>query len=122
MMQRYVRVQNQEGRTYYGLLQLNQGVQVLDAPPWLQGQPTDVYLEPDSYQILAPCAPSKIIAVGKNYVDHAAEMGTAVPQEPLLFLSRRHLLFPLPERFNILPSATGRLRRRIGASNWRSHI
>ena len=85
MMQRYVRVQNQEGRTYYGLLQLNQGVQVLDAPPWLQGQPTDVYLKPDSYQILAPCAPSKIIAVGKNYVDHAAEMGTAVPQEPLLF-------------------------------------
>lgn len=85
MTQRYVRVQNQEGRIYYGLLQLSQGVQVLDAPPWLQGQPTDLYLEPDSYRILAPCAPSKIIAVGKNYADHAAEMGTAVPQEPLLF-------------------------------------
>lgn len=85
MAQRYVRVQNQEGRIYYGLLQLGQGVQVLDAPPWLQGQLTDLYLESDTYQILAPCAPSKIIAVGKNYADHAAEMGTAVPQEPLLF-------------------------------------
>ncbi|MBV8883535.1 MAG: fumarylacetoacetate hydrolase family protein [Chroococcidiopsidaceae cyanobacterium CP_BM_RX_35] len=86
MAQRYVRVQNQEGRVYYGLLQLSQSVQVLDAPPWLQGQPTDLQLEPDSYRLLAPCAPSKIVAVGKNYTDHAAEMGTPVPQEPLLFL------------------------------------
>lgn len=85
MTQRYVRVQNQAGRVYYGLLQLSQGVHALDAPPWLQGQPTDLHLEPDSYQILAPCAPSKIVAVGKNYADHAAEMGTLVPKEPLLF-------------------------------------
>ena len=86
MAQRYVRVQNQEGQIYYGLLQLSLKVQVLDAPPWLQGQPTDLILEPESYQILAPCAPSKIVAVGKNYKDHAAEMGTEVPIEPLIFL------------------------------------
>ncbi|HEY9801636.1 MAG TPA: fumarylacetoacetate hydrolase family protein [Leptolyngbyaceae cyanobacterium] len=86
MAQRYVRVQNQEGKIYYGLLQPSFNVQVLDAPPWLHGQPTDLILEPDDYQILAPCAPSKIIAVGKNYANHAAEMGTPVPSEPLLFL------------------------------------
>lgn len=86
MAQRYVRVQNQEGQIYYGLLQLSLDVQVLDAPPWLQGQPTDLILEPENYHILAPCAPSKIVAVGKNYADHAAEMGTPVPSEPLLFL------------------------------------
>ncbi|WGV25346.1 fumarylacetoacetate hydrolase family protein [Halotia branconii] len=86
MAQRYVRVQNLEGKIYYGLLQLSLSVQVLDAPPWLQGQPTDLNLEPDNYQILSPCAPSKIVAVGKNYADHAAEMGTSVPSEPLLFL------------------------------------
>ena len=86
MAQRYIRVQDLQGRIYYGLLQLNQNVQVLDAPPWLQGQPIDLELAPDRYQFLAPCAPSKIVAVGKNYVDHAAEMGTAVPKEPLLFL------------------------------------
>jgi 2-keto-4-pentenoate hydratase/2-oxohepta-3-ene-1,7-dioic acid hydratase in catechol pathway len=86
MAQRYVRVQNQEGQIYYGLLQLSLNVQVLDAPPWLQGQPTDLILEPDDYHILAPCAPSKIVAVGKNYAEHAAEMGTPVPSEPLLFL------------------------------------
>ena len=86
MAQRYVRVQTVEGKTYYGLLQLNRAVQVLDAPPWLQGQLTNLELDPDGYQLLAPCSPSKIVAVGKNYVEHAAEMETSVPKEPLLFL------------------------------------
>lgn len=94
MAQRYIRVQSQQGRIYYGLLLLSQSVQALDAPPWLQGQPTDLQLEPDSYQILAPCAPSKIVAVGKNYADHAAEMGTPVPQDPLLFLKPPTSIIP----------------------------
>lgn len=86
MAQRYVRVKNYQGQTYYGLLQLNRTVVVLDAPPWLGGKPTEIILAADNYQILFPCSPSKIIAVGKNYSDHAAEMGTSVPEEPLLFL------------------------------------
>ncbi len=94
MAQRYVRIQNAEGIVYYGLLQLDLNVQVLDAPPWLQGQPTDLLLEPDAYQILAPCSPSKIVAVGKNYADHAAEMGTKVPDEPLIFLKPPTSIIP----------------------------
>jgi 2-keto-4-pentenoate hydratase/2-oxohepta-3-ene-1,7-dioic acid hydratase in catechol pathway len=86
MAQRYVRVKTLQGQTYYGLLTLSRSVEILDAPPWLGGQPSDLILEPDSYEVLAPCAPSKIIAVGKNYRDHATEMGTSVPDEPLLFL------------------------------------
>ncbi|HEY9617900.1 MAG TPA: fumarylacetoacetate hydrolase family protein [Microcoleaceae cyanobacterium] len=86
MAQRYVRVQTADGQIYYGLLQVDRQVQVLDAAPWLKGQPIDLELAPNSYQILAPCAPSKVVAVGKNYANHAAEMGTPVPQEPLLFL------------------------------------
>jgi 2-keto-4-pentenoate hydratase/2-oxohepta-3-ene-1,7-dioic acid hydratase in catechol pathway len=94
MAQRYVRVQNREGKIYYGLLQLSLNVQVLDAPPWLQGQSTELVLEADNYQILAPCAPSKIVAVGKNYADHAAEMGTLVPVEPLIFLKPPTSIIP----------------------------
>ncbi len=94
MAQRYVRVQNQEGIIYYGLLQISLQVQVLDAPPWLQGQPTDLNLEPDSYHILAPCSPSKIVAVGKNYADHAAEMQTEVPSEPLIFIKPPTSIIP----------------------------
>lgn len=86
MAQRYVRVKTSQGQIYYGLLQPNRNVVVFDAPPWLGGQATEMELELDSYQILAPCAPSKIVAVGKNYASHAAEMGTPVPQQPLLFL------------------------------------
>jgi 2-keto-4-pentenoate hydratase/2-oxohepta-3-ene-1,7-dioic acid hydratase in catechol pathway len=35
---------------------------------------------------LAPCVPTKIVAVGLNYRDHARELGMAVPEDPLLFL------------------------------------
>lgn len=86
MAQRYVRVQTLQGQVLYGLLRLNHEVQVLDAPAWLGGQPTEMVLEPESYRVLAPCAPSKVVAVGRNYGDHAAELGNDVPSEPLLFL------------------------------------
>ncbi|MGY6529326.1 MAG: fumarylacetoacetate hydrolase family protein [Cyanobacterium sp.] len=86
MAQRYVRVKTEKGQTYYGKLQLDRSVLVLDAPPWLDGGETDLILGVDEYLLLAPCAPSKIVAVGKNYASHAAEMGSDVPKEPLIFL------------------------------------
>ncbi len=86
MTTRYVRVQVQSGRCYYGVLSLNRTVQLWDAPPWLGGAPLEQALEPGEYELLAPCAPSKIVAVGKNYQAHAAEMESDVPPEPLLFL------------------------------------
>jgi 2-keto-4-pentenoate hydratase/2-oxohepta-3-ene-1,7-dioic acid hydratase in catechol pathway len=36
--------------------------------------------------LLAPVTPSKIVCVGRNYVEHAAELGNPMPSEPLLFL------------------------------------
>lgn len=94
MAKRYVRVQTAKGETYYGLLQLSRSVIILDAPPWLQGQPTNVELAPESYKLLAPCAPAKIVAVGKNYAAHASEMGGDVPKEPLLFLKPPTTVIP----------------------------
>jgi 2-keto-4-pentenoate hydratase/2-oxohepta-3-ene-1,7-dioic acid hydratase in catechol pathway len=94
MAQRYVRVQTAEGKINYGLLLIDRTVQVLDAPPWLKGQPTATVLSAEEYQMLAPCSPSKIIAVGKNYANHAAEMGTPVPAEPLLFLKPPTTVIP----------------------------
>ena len=35
---------------------------------------------------LPPVVPSKIVCVGRNYAEHAAELGNEVPKEPLLFL------------------------------------
>ena len=37
-------------------------------------------------RLLAPVLPSKVIAVGENYADHAREMGGELPAEPVLFL------------------------------------
>ncbi len=36
--------------------------------------------------LLPPVSPSKIVCIGRNYRDHAAELGNDVPKEPLLFL------------------------------------
>jgi 2-keto-4-pentenoate hydratase/2-oxohepta-3-ene-1,7-dioic acid hydratase in catechol pathway len=60
----------------------------------LQGDPlyqatvfTGVRTPLDDVRLLAPVIPrSKVIGIGKNYADHAAEMGSEVPKEPLMFL------------------------------------
>jgi 2-keto-4-pentenoate hydratase/2-oxohepta-3-ene-1,7-dioic acid hydratase in catechol pathway len=37
-------------------------------------------------KLLAPVLPSKVVAIGKNYAEHASEMGGDVPERPLIFL------------------------------------
>jgi len=48
--------------------------------------PTGDEIPLDDVRLLAPILPSKVVAVGRNYVDHAAEMGEEVPDVPLVFL------------------------------------
>ncbi|GAA1512478.1 2-keto-4-pentenoate hydratase/2-oxohepta-3-ene-1,7-dioic acid hydratase in catechol pathway [Agromyces terreus] len=61
---------------------------VLKADPMYAGyEPTGQRVALADATLLAPVIPrSKIVAVGKNYRDHAAEMGGEAPTEPLLFL------------------------------------
>jgi 2-keto-4-pentenoate hydratase/2-oxohepta-3-ene-1,7-dioic acid hydratase in catechol pathway len=40
----------------------------------------------DQVQLLPPCVPTKVLAVGRNYAAHAAEFDNPLPSEPLLFL------------------------------------
>ena len=40
----------------------------------------------DGVRLLAPLAPSKLVCVGLNYRDHAAEVGKPLPAEPLIFI------------------------------------
>ncbi len=37
-------------------------------------------------KLVAPCEPSKILCVGRNYVEHARELGNEVPKVPLIFM------------------------------------
>lgn len=40
----------------------------------------------EEVRLLAPVHPGKVLAVGRNYAEHAAELGNEVPGEPLVFL------------------------------------
>lgn len=44
--------------------------------------------------LLAPVRPSKIVCIGRNYREHAEELGHDVPTEPLLFLKATSALLP----------------------------
>ena len=47
---------------------------------------TDTRYDYANIKPLAPCLPTKIIAVGLNYEDHAREMKRTLPQDPMLFM------------------------------------
>lgn len=70
------------GRVFYEgrILEVTRG----DAGP-LRG-PDGEPLDEGRAHFLPPCVPSKVVCVGRNYVEHARELGNTVPTEPLLFL------------------------------------
>lgn len=43
-------------------------------------------IEVNNIRLLTPLHPSKIVCVGRNYAEHAAELGNEIPKDPLLFL------------------------------------
>jgi len=49
---------------------------------------------PGGAQLLPPCAPTKIVCVGRNYPEHARELGNEPPKEPLIFLKPPSSLIP----------------------------
>ena len=49
---------------------------------WRYGRSIDAAIA----ALLAPVAPSKIVGIGRNYREHAAELGNPMPSEPLIFL------------------------------------
>jgi 2-keto-4-pentenoate hydratase/2-oxohepta-3-ene-1,7-dioic acid hydratase in catechol pathway len=59
---------------------------VLKGHPLVAGyQPTGERIPLKELKLLAPTIPSKIVCIGKNFADHAAEIGEEVTEEPLIF-------------------------------------
>ncbi len=58
----------------------------LDGPPIGELRFTGVRAKLEECRLLAPTLPSKVVAIGVNYRDHAEEMGHPLPEEPLMFL------------------------------------
>ena len=48
----------------------------------------------DDVDVLPPCEPTKLVCIGRNYADHAAELDNTVPDRPLLFLKPPNTLAP----------------------------
>ena len=72
----------------YGILEEDNRISIISGDPIYHGiQKTAATVDLTKVRLLAPVIPrSKIVAVGKNYADHAAEMGGVVPDEPIIFL------------------------------------
>ena len=72
----------------FGVLNAENQILVLRGDPIYSGiVPTETKVSLDEVRLLAPVIPrSKVVCVGKNYADHAAEMGSEVPKEPVIFL------------------------------------
>ena len=59
-------------------------------------------------KFLPPSVPSKIVCVGRNYKDHASEMGNDVPPEPLIFLKPPSAIIA-PEEPIVMPPTSKRV-------------
>ena len=72
----------------FGVLNDEDQILVLRGDPIYSGiVPTESKVSLADVRLLAPVIPrSKVVCVGKNYADHAAEMGSDVPKEPVIFL------------------------------------
>ena len=64
----------------------SEGVLVYNGTPFVAWEPTETVVPWENVHLLAPVIPTKVIAVGRNYEDHASERDAIVPEEPLIFL------------------------------------
>jgi 2-keto-4-pentenoate hydratase/2-oxohepta-3-ene-1,7-dioic acid hydratase in catechol pathway len=86
---------------------------------WLQGDVFGDYtagapIARDGLTFLAPVTPTKIVAIGLNYKDHAAEVNKPLPVEPLMFIK--------PSTAVIGPDEPIRLPRGVGEIHYESEL
>ncbi|MGW3327439.1 fumarylacetoacetate hydrolase family protein [Streptomyces virginiae] len=75
------------GTIRYGLLADGEVVPLINGPFGPLDVPSDAPRFPlQEVRLLAPVTPGKVLAIGRNYAEHAAELGNEVPEEPLVFL------------------------------------
>jgi len=104
------------------------------AAPWAGGTETDRLVPLLPGALLAPVVPTKIVCVGRNYREHAKELGHEVPPEPLLFLKPPSALHAPNRDVELPPESTrvehegelavviGRAMRRVAAEEALDHV
>jgi 2-keto-4-pentenoate hydratase/2-oxohepta-3-ene-1,7-dioic acid hydratase in catechol pathway len=81
---RYYRVAGPEGPVW--AREDGERLRLLAGDPFSGTNDLDLVVDKEGARLLPPVVPSKIVAIGLNYKDHAAERGKPLPAEPLLFL------------------------------------
>ncbi|MCJ7580094.1 MAG: fumarylacetoacetate hydrolase family protein [Candidatus Aminicenantes bacterium] len=72
-------------KIFYGILK-EECLYPLEGSPFRSFKVKNVCVPIGDVKILPPVKPSKIVAIGVNYKDHAMERGKSLPKEPLVFL------------------------------------
>jgi len=80
-----VRMRIEGDEIVYGAVE-EEGIRVHLGTPFVAWEPTETLVPFDEARLLAPVFPTKVIGVGRNYADHAAELGNELPEEPLIFV------------------------------------
>ncbi len=82
---RIIRFLDNDGKSCYGK-ELGGGSAELLAPPLLDGVPETSGERVRIGRLLAPIEPANLICIGKNYAEHAVEMGGEAPPRPVVFM------------------------------------
>jgi 2-keto-4-pentenoate hydratase/2-oxohepta-3-ene-1,7-dioic acid hydratase in catechol pathway len=72
-------------KTGYGIWRETR-IESLVSTPYRSLKTTGQHCQFNEVNLLAPCSPSKIVALGLNYRSHAEEFNRPIPTEPLIFL------------------------------------
>jgi 2-keto-4-pentenoate hydratase/2-oxohepta-3-ene-1,7-dioic acid hydratase in catechol pathway len=83
-------------------------VRELSGSPWGGWVEGHTIWDLKNVRFLAPCDPSKIVCIGRNYAAHAAELGNELPKEPLIFLKPPSAIVG-PDEAILLPNASNRV-------------
>src|SRR6266536_2475742 len=104
-----------DGQSRFGLIERLAGhdhvTQILAATPDKGGEFSSESITSiplNEATLLAPVQPSKIVCIGRNYREHAAELGHDVPREPLIFLKPPSAILD-PGRKIIRPAISSRV-------------
>lgn len=79
-----VRISTDEGIVYGGAEP--EGIRMYQGSPLVAWEPTETLIPFHKAHLLSPVFPTKVVAVGKNYAEHAAETQAEVPDHPIIFL------------------------------------
>jgi 2-keto-4-pentenoate hydratase/2-oxohepta-3-ene-1,7-dioic acid hydratase in catechol pathway len=105
-MSKFARIMLADGEVKWALVGTSNNFMEIEGDRFTRYNITDRSYEAADIKILPPSVPTKIVAVGLNYKDHAEEMKMALPEEPLIFLKSPGCLIGHGDKI-ILPRQSG---------------